>query len=88
MITFTALETAFFGGLCSLVVGMFIRIRSVSPHSCKETQRQLVGIMESLKVSQDIQFRMLRAVVQHLDLPAKDKAEILNMRPTRSFRDE
>ena len=43
---------------------------------------RLANAVEVMKISNDIQLRMLRAIVTHLDLPAREKADILNMGPT------
>ena len=87
--TFTALESLLLASLLSCVVGIVVRSRSVTPHECEERRKvtdiaflRLAEAIESLKISNDIQFRMLRATVMHLYLPAKEKTEILNMRPT------
>lgn len=87
--TFTGLESMLLAAFISCVVGIVVRARSVSPRECEDRRRimdeaslRLVKAVETLKTSNDIQFRMLRAVVAHLDLPAKEKAGLLNMGPT------
>ena len=87
--TFTALEALLLASFVSCVIGLFVRARGVSPHECEERRRitdeaylRLAKAIEAMKVSNDIQFRMLRAIVTHMELPAKEKAQILNMGPT------
>ena len=79
--TFTALEALLLAAFVSCIIGLVVRVRCVSPKECEE-RRRLANAVEVMKISNDIQFRMLRAIVTHLDLPAREKADILNMGPT------
>lgn len=84
--TFTALEALLLAAFVSCIIGLAVRVRCVSPKECEERRRitdeaflRLANAVETMKISNDIQFRMLRAIVTHLDLPAREKADILNM---------
>ncbi len=77
--TFSGLESVLLASFCSLVVGIAVRMRSVSPAACQIHRDANEKVVNQLKKSNDIQFRMLRVLVAHSDLPAEIKAEILNM---------
>lgn len=85
--TFTSLETLFMAAFLSSIVGIIVRIKSVSPSECRNTQGRLVAVIEGLQTSNNIQFRMLRALVAHLDLPAEVRVSILNMGPASPFKE-
>lgn len=90
VIQFTPLEALLVGAVISVVSGLLVRVRCVGPKECAEHRRdteeafmRLAESLDGLKKSIDIQFRMLRAIVPYLDLPASEKAKILNMGPTK-----
>lgn len=77
--TFTALEAMLLAAFVSAIVGVFVRMSSVSPKQCAEYRNGVKGLIAKLDKSNDIQFRMLRALVAHSDLSPELKAELLNM---------
>ena len=87
--TFSPLEALLMSAVLSAFIGFIVRLKSVSHSDCTERRKNDLEyrerqerLIEEIKKSNDIQFRMLRVIVAHLDIPAKDKAELLNMGTT------
>lgn len=80
--TFTALEALLLSAFVSCVIGIVVRVRSVSPEQCRKQHEMLEDVLKSIKTNNDIQFRMFRAIVPRLGLPASEVAAILNMTPS------
>lgn len=90
--TFTPLETLLLAAVFSALVGLALRMRSVSPRECrahrltmqseqKSLQMTLERMEDDMARSSSIQFRMLRGIIAHMDIPPKEKEKLLNMEP-------
>ncbi|MBC16548.1 MAG: hypothetical protein CL942_05795 [Desulfovibrio sp.] len=87
--TFTPLETMGIAAFFSLVSAVAVRLlfarsfvtkvqcTSEREKLCLERE-QIKDILQRLREGQRIQFRMLRAVIVHSDIPATKQEEILN----------
>ena len=70
--TFTPLETALISVVGAIVVGLFVRVRSVSESHCTKQHN---------KVNDDVRaiFSILRAIVINMrEIPEEEKVKILN----------
>jgi len=82
--TLTPLETLFGGALVSIITGVTVRLLMggsfVTRQQCSLNHEQECRNNGSVQHKLDIQFRMLRALILHSDLPTEKKEEILNER--------
>lgn len=87
--TFTPLETmgiaAFFSLMSAVAVRLLFSRSFVTRVQCSSEREKLClereqirELMTALKEGQRIQFKMLRSVIVHLDIPAEKREEILN----------
>lgn len=84
--TFTALEALLLAAFVSMIVGLFIRMKGISPAECMERRKANEEIFKNLskairgiRIANNIQFRMLREMIaRSKDLTNDDKARILN----------
>jgi len=80
----TPLETLLGGALVSLVTGLAVRLLMggafVTRQQCRLNHERERRDSDSVQRKLDVQFRMLRALIVHSDLPAEKKEEILNER--------
>ncbi|WP_461210399.1 hypothetical protein [Desulfocurvus sp. DL9XJH121] len=82
--TLTPLETLLGGALVSFITGVSVRLfmggAFVTRQQCRLNHEQDCRNNGSVQRKLDIQFRMLRALIIHSDLPVEKKEEILNER--------
>lgn len=82
--TLTPLEALLGGALVSFVAAIAVRLfmggKYVSRHQCEINREMECRNNGSVQRKLDIQFRMLRALILHSDLPMEKKEEILNER--------
>lgn len=80
--TFTPLETALISVVGAVVVGMFVRLKSVSATTCKghraNTDTKIKEGLDKIDRSMGILFRQQRALITYMDIPEDKKVEILN----------
>ena len=89
---FTGLETALIAAFSAFTacVGLMIGMsrRFISREECQRqeeagsvTSRAIKQHLDRMTLNQDMQCRMLRAIVLHMNLPVEIKNEIMNMQP-------
>lgn len=70
--------------ILSLVVALGVRLmlcnRFVSRHECKRQHALSDEVVASFKRSTDVQYRMLRGLIVHSDMPPETKERLLNDR--------
>lgn len=70
--TFSPLETALITIVGAIVVGLFVRVRSVSESHCKTQHDKVNGDLRTI-------FSMLRAIVTYMEgIPKEERVKILN----------
>lgn len=82
--TFTPLEALLGGAMVSILSGVTVRLLTggsfVTKAQCNRNHEQECRTNGSIQRKLDIQFRMLRALIIHSDLPEEKKEQILNER--------
>ena len=94
---FTGLNMILISG-CSITIGVIgamvgMSRRFVTKESCTAQHRydsksveELAKLIDKIQRNTDIQFRMLRAMVSHMDLTPDQRAQILNAEPSDNRR--
>lgn len=82
--TLTPLETLLGSAMISIITALSVRLvmsgSFVTKVQCRHNHDQECRTNGSIQRKLDIQFRMLRALILHSDLPTEKKEEILNER--------
>ncbi|MBU1001924.1 MAG: hypothetical protein KKE73_05330 [Proteobacteria bacterium] len=82
--TLTPLETLLGSAIISIITALSVRLvlggSFVTKVQCRLNHDQECRTNGSIQRKLDIQFRMLRALILHSDLPTEKKEEILNER--------
>jgi len=83
-ITLTPLELLFGGAILSLLVGLVTHLVTrgsyVSRDLCDQRHGNVCRFMESIKSSSDRQYRMLRGLIVHSDMPSDVQERLINDR--------
>lgn len=79
---FTPLEAVLMVIVSGIIVGVTVRVKSVSTKDCKShrnsTDTKIREGLEKIDRSMGILFRQQRALITYMDIPEDKKVEILN----------